>query len=901
MNPHYCNENHILIGLGGTGGRILREIKKRLFEEFPDQEKRKKLPVAFLYVDSNEGMMPQGGRPLPDFQVHGQDASFTPYEFLNINSTGIPYILSNLEQFPSLQGIVKNAEDVRKALGCVMGELLCGKRLAGRLLFAAHAKLYERDLRHAYEKVSGITGRSDLRIHLFTGLTGATGSGAVVDAIVQARKHFPDAMIHVFAQLLNSHSSGHLADTLALYGNANTYAALNELNALQIHRWIPCDVTGDQEADYYSYRYRGVANTLTVFGNENACGVTLDPFSEMPKQVSDYVFNRLFLVNDGEAANDAYLRFYDFEDMADYAYEYDENQYPLPITGEIPVARTKFVNTFGFKRVMNSDSRVLKHLAYTVGESVLYQLMYNNWRGNQGYANVARNRDLRAEYLTQENLHRWMLDLPHLTLERQVLPHDHDYGSFSEYWHDKAIHCAEDAKRADCPLMELENILRDHYENLFREEGVENYYRGKSNVIPEISKEICGRIEHDLFREWKNEELSLVEIQQVSRFLVERLGEISTELAEAYQEELKNCGECGNNLHANLNEWSRLGLLQRMVGRGARHYVDHQSILAHYYTSKTKLVTLEFAQRLAHRLLTELQRLKEEISAFVMRINEAIAETHRIVETSRINGKGLGDMRGPVVEMCDGEAVSRFAMDLISDRFEMYYIAREMRRQILPEEFQSFWHLASEITPRDISVAFDTKLAEIIRTKHEERVDSNQRILGINVLARLQQQLRSNGDIKSFARSLVRNSEVYLRLDPEQDRLVLRNNENFLGAVNHFFILVTVPSADGNPILKRFADKLEAALRHAVNSTYSCHYFFFNRHGPSDGEISIVSMRFILPFRCIEGIKTYKEQADKYLHRQCPGQEWKQSLALYPEGADNFPSLLPDEQRCEGQ
>lgn len=899
MNPHYCSENNILIGLGGTGGRILREIKKRLFEEFPDQEERKKLPVAFLYVDSNERMMPQGGRPMPDFQVHGQDASFTPSEFLNINSIDIRYILSHLEQFPSLQGIVKNAEDVRKALGCVMGELLGGKRLAGRLLFAAHAKLYERDLRHAYEKVSSITGRSDLRIHLFTGLAGATGSGAVVDAIVQARKHFPDATIHVFAQLLDPHSSsGQLADILALYGSANTYAALNELNALQIHRWIPRDVTGDQEADFYSYRYNGVANTLTVFGNENACGVTLDPFSEMPKQVSDYVFNRLFLVKEGEAANHVYLRFYDFESMLDYAYEYDENQYPLPITGEIPVARTKFVNTFGFKRVVNSDSRVLKHLAYTVGESVLYQFMYNNWRENQGYANEARNRDVRAEYLTQENLQRWMLDLPHLTLERKVLPHDQEYGSFSDYWHDKAIHCAEDAKRADCPLMELENILRDHYENLFRKEGVENYYRGKSNVIPEISKEICGRIEQDLFRELKDDELSLVEIQQVPRLFVERLGEINTELAEAYQEELKNCGEFGNNLHANLNEWNRLGLLQRMLGRGARHYDKHQSILAHYYTSKTKLVSLKFAQRLAARLLIELQRLEEYISAFVMRINEAIADTHRIVETSRINGKGLRDMRGPVVEMCDGEAVSRFAMDLM--RAEMSYIAREMRRQILPEEFQSFWHLASEITPRDISVAFDTKLAEIIRTKHEERVESNQRILGVNVLTQLQQQLRRDRYIQHFAYSLVRNSEVYLRLDPAQDRLVLRNNEDFLGAVNHFFILVTVPSAGGNPILERFAEKLEAALRKAVNSTYSSHYFVFNRHGPNDGEISIVSMRFLLPFRCIEGIKTYKEQADKYLHRR-PGQEWMQSLALYPEGADNFPSLLADEQRSEEQ
>lgn len=34
--------NHILVGLGGTGGKILRAFKMRMFEEFPISEERKK-------------------------------------------------------------------------------------------------------------------------------------------------------------------------------------------------------------------------------------------------------------------------------------------------------------------------------------------------------------------------------------------------------------------------------------------------------------------------------------------------------------------------------------------------------------------------------------------------------------------------------------------------------------------------------------------------------------------------------------------------------------------------------------------------------------------------------------------------------------------------------------------
>ena len=48
MATSYCNSNHILVGLGGTGGKILKAFKMRMFEEFPDAKEREKQPVALL-------------------------------------------------------------------------------------------------------------------------------------------------------------------------------------------------------------------------------------------------------------------------------------------------------------------------------------------------------------------------------------------------------------------------------------------------------------------------------------------------------------------------------------------------------------------------------------------------------------------------------------------------------------------------------------------------------------------------------------------------------------------------------------------------------------------------------------------------------------------------------------
>ena len=42
--------NHILVGVGGTGGKVLKAIRKRIYQEFPNDEERDKLSIGFVYV-----------------------------------------------------------------------------------------------------------------------------------------------------------------------------------------------------------------------------------------------------------------------------------------------------------------------------------------------------------------------------------------------------------------------------------------------------------------------------------------------------------------------------------------------------------------------------------------------------------------------------------------------------------------------------------------------------------------------------------------------------------------------------------------------------------------------------------------------------------------------------------
>ena len=892
----FCNSNHILVGLGGTGGKILRAFKMRMFEEFPTQDERKKLPVALLYVDSTEEMMPQDGKARPDFRVMGQDASFTRNEFLNIKAVDVEHILDHIGNYPTVKGIVNNVTAVKSAIGS-LGQAAGQKRRAGRLLFAANAVGYVNSLRDAYARCEKISGdASSTNIHIFAGLCGGTGSGSIIDVIVQSRNTFPDAKISVYAMIPEMHLPKSDMDQGRYYQNG--YAAMNELNALQVGRWCPQDVTKGGEAHLYNDRVKGVADGLTIYSNVNENGLTIDSLQELPKIVSDYIFARIFFINEQDQVNSDIIRAYNFENMDDFALEYDEIANPGP-DGRIAVARTKKINSFGIKRVMYPELRVLKHITYTVGESVLYQFKYNNWRENQGFVNEERNKDYRKDYLNSDNLQKWMLDDLHLTYELKVLESDTDYPRFNDYWHDKAIGYAEEAKKASNPLNELDNIMGEFYTNHFREEGVETFFTGKERALPEIAREIRHAVESELYEKWKVGDVSIVELQKVSKLLLEKITEIRADLETKSKEEKENYEAVDQDRSDNVTEWSRLGILQRMVGIGAKRYAEHQEILTDYYTSKTMLVALDFAKKLAARVYIEMGKMDADISAFGQKINDAIDETERLVTAQRKVNKGLEDMKGAIIEVSEDETMSEFEVELKVDKVDMPNIARQIRESILPEgDFVNFGRLANDVNVDDIKDAFDIKLSQIVKTKHDEKAESDKKVLGLNILTQLQQKLKTDDDIKAFASKIVNQSGVFLKLNNDQIQLHLRNNEGNLSptnpaSINKKTILVSIPSPDDNEGLKRFADKLEDAFKNSFNQSTARTTIVVNRKSPRKDELSILTVAYCFPIRAIDWMKPYKEKYDRFLHTGNPATDAGNAILLHSEGdGSQFPSLF---------
>ena len=78
--------NHLIIGLGGTGGKIIREFRKRIYEEFRNiapvkQGENQKVFIDYVYVDSSTEDL----NDRKDWKVMGKSVHLGEAQKVNIN------------------------------------------------------------------------------------------------------------------------------------------------------------------------------------------------------------------------------------------------------------------------------------------------------------------------------------------------------------------------------------------------------------------------------------------------------------------------------------------------------------------------------------------------------------------------------------------------------------------------------------------------------------------------------------------------------------------------------------------------------------------------------------------------------------------------------------------------
>jgi hypothetical protein len=287
------HRNHLIIGLGGTGGSIIRAFRKLVYQNFrrydPDN-----VNIRYLYADTSEELMSPDD---PSWKVLGHSVQIPDRSQLRMG--GGVQLRETVEKLASYPGISPWLGDREAFAGIIesanAANILGGqKRRLGRFLFASHAADFRARVQEFVEQMQTavnprIQRSTETTFHVCCGLAGGTGSGCIVDAISQIRALFPDAQyqIVVYALLPERQVTGGKGGPNY---HANGYAALMELNALSVGSWRPHDITGVSPG---RLKIQDPFNCCYLFNDENESKVRVDTIRELPEIVASFLFQKI--------------------------------------------------------------------------------------------------------------------------------------------------------------------------------------------------------------------------------------------------------------------------------------------------------------------------------------------------------------------------------------------------------------------------------------------------------------------------------------------------------------------------------------------------------------------------------------------------------------------------------
>lgn len=881
-----AKENHILIGLGGTGGKVLKAFRKRLYQEY-NADERAQLPIAFLYVDSSIEMMKPDDKT---WQVLGMNAQFTESEFVNVKGIDLNAVLANPSSYPGLKGIIGDAEVMRKTLGEV-GAAAAQKRRAGRILFGSNIDKYKQGLMTQFKRVNAISKASRTNIYIFTGLAGGTGSGSIIDVIAQTR------MIPQFRDELSQDGKtgtaivvNAMVPELAPPGScdagryhANGYAALQELNALLSGNFKPYDVSGQQERLDLD-RVKKVADGLILYSNVNEHGYTVESLHELPQILADFTYSRIFLENNDNT--DQFLRAYSFENINDWRVEY----YEKAKNGAIQPYRTKAVSSFGFKRVIIPEEEIIEYFSFSFGRQALLQMRFNNWNDDLGYRDTPANKDFTSEVMRADLQEKWRISDKHLLLEQPILPSDENkFGPFAAYWAGIIPKWGMVAEKENQPLAKLEALCQKGYDELFRQLGAVQFYEGKTAAREQHAQEICDRIEHYIFDQWKMGDLSLYNMLQLIDCITAELAKKRKNMEAMVQKDRQLIDQLIQKRDLNKKEFSNTFIQGLVKGK---YLTRHSTIMQQLMVKQCEVLGGEFAQQLLAALSVKLNLLRNRIEAFVTTLNEAIEYNEAMIGARCKDEGGIENLQNTIIRFYDQKRVKEFTQRVITDQRRQKSIADEVRLRLVDiiGSEQTFQHANAVIDRDTIAELMDTVVRQKAISIHEDiLIEASEKLINRNILEQLSERYSDNEELKKFAKSIIEESGVFLELNgAELQRSVGGQNPvpEQGQTINRKVVLINLPKVEGNETIQKFATKLKDALIGAVTAGV---HVYVDMNGTRQNELTVQSITYCFPIRCLKNLPFYKERYNLLIN----GNESRQMrVVLHGEGSgEDFPTL----------
>ena len=882
--------NHLIIGLGGTGGKVIREFRKRIYEEYRSNTPNDGLFLEYLYMDSSETDI----NSCEGWKVLGNDISLGAAQ--KVSTHGINQdVFNNIKAYPGMDAFL-NTQDIRlmrEKLQPLITDGIGGqRRRLGRVLLANNISdknsttNFTKMLSDAVNKLQSNSGQQDVTFHICAGLAGGTGSGSIVDVVSLIRTAYPwdqntrnfkmRLMLYVPEANIVSPSFN------AGFYQANGYAALLELNALSVGAYRPVDITGAKDNITHQAK-RLLANqepfeAAYLYTNANEQGRMLNLGTQLPQAVADFLYQSIILTKNNN------------QQMSHLVGCENDGAGPENDQAGRPARSRKFM-TFGITRVEYPEHEIIEYATYKFAQQAAYQLVYNYWVEGQGYCQRPDDQigagfetDIKST-ATQEKL---MLSDAYLKLEKPIVNHTgtDNWKDISKTWHDLTVKHLENIRNTEDKsswLNELDKRCSNYYESLFRgtNVGVDNFYNSSKNSIQIYAQAIRNKTEQVLFDEWAaGTGKSVQEIDKYISLLItfcqnscerysKKVGELTTKLQQNH-----------DGIKAVRRTWD--DMVFRNVFHRAEHVAEkYRAALQVDYIDRTNVKAYEFAKELMTKVIIQLHGLQSDVRKLQERLSRIANEVLEQSQTALVP-----EDTPTLIKKYNDQMVRNFVTQKTHEFELQKQIAVDIRTKLvqrLDGGVGVFSNLL-KITDNDTSSVLLSKCNDTAMKVMQQAAINNpeNQMVDVNILNKLQNELTTNKAIADFVSSIISTASVYSQFNQAEAANMLAGGGNAMMSM----VQLCIPSgtADNNEFRNNLINAFMAAVPGfdpAIDVS----------ENPKNNQIVVITCKSGFPVRFLSSLTTLRSAYENLVASGEPNAELNK-MVLHTETFDSpLPSL----------
>ena len=877
---------HLIIGLGGTGGNVICELRKRIFEEYRSEDPQvDKTFVDYLYVDSSKEDLlgvDKEGKHVQKFdekwQTIGHSVALSPAQTLFIGGLEKEK-LTNLHLYNNINSFYteQDRDDTIKGLDNIISDGIGGQRRRfGRMLFANNITSENNFCNRVRARVDNLLKKgkdkgdstSNVTFHICAGLAGGTGSGTIIDTVSQIRKMYPQHgnpnqyRICLYLYIPESQKNPD-RDKEGFY-RPNGYAALSELNALSLGVYMPVDVTDTRDLDGEEKRIQSAGfeaayvYTNRSFATGDASGNQYG-FNELSKIVADFMFQKLLT---GISA-----RFESNENV---------NAGPEEDTNGTPVHSRKFLS-FGIKRLIYPEQEIQEYAAYKFAYTAAMQMVWG-WPKGATYpmelsydqVNVSANEvDGSDDFFAM----RQTLNLTdtRLTIGGGLAKGKWDgffkkyletakkaqWTSVDEFWKgfaDKLYSQIVGNANLDKNLWvsRFQQEMQKQYSSYFRGNGVEGFYANCTDDKAYLAQESIDSVSAYLLGEWKEGRRSLAEVEKFLDLLIEACRKRYSSYDDTISRQLNIAQKKNQEANALAQKFAGRGLLSDLLSISTKTFEQYKNDMRDRYIAQTQKVAYTFAKVLMDEIIKRLVTLRDQV--------------HILKESMIAYIKTSADLANAKCQIGDGgyrsdaEVVKLYNPDDIRKLVEKFVHEEEKQKDGIFTLRQTVVNAAGDkhfagLAERCASTNFlQTMLDNPCRDNARERItdyateNRSQKVLDMNVL----EKLRAETDWEEIIEKLCRDALI-----------LIERNGNEVNADN----LSTSMVQFGLPEFKEDEDFRKEVLKKVKDYLAGEGYTLSDDdvYETTRGQMVMMTGKVAFSLRYIQSVRTLKEEYDKFI------------------------------------